>query len=125
MSTNSTTAGTFFLGLTSAFSCSRRGPGRGERVEEGGLADVGEPNDSQAQHVRTRLLLTQPCLHRVDQLGLECFELLDLLGIERREHVLGPIAHALGERPYADPQARVGLRLQRGLDALETVVTAR
>src|SRR5256884_608557 len=52
-------------------------------------------------------------------------QLLVLLGRERREHVFGPVRHAFGQRSYADTETGVQLRLQRGFDALEAVVTAR
>src|SRR3989475_9417219 len=53
------------------------------------------------------------------------FRSLDLLRRERCEHVLGPVAHSVRQRPHADPEAGVSLRLQRALDAPQAVVTAR
>src|SRR5207249_6457959 len=56
---------------------------------------------------------------------LDGLHLLMLLGRERREYVFGPVRHAFGQWSYADTEAGVQLRLQRGFDALEAVVTAR
>src|SRR2546425_8051613 len=69
--------------------------------------------------------LVQPLLDGVDELGHQGLHLVPLLGRERREHVLGPVAHPVGQRPHADPEASVGLRLQCALDAPQAVVTAR
>src|SRR5207247_7518912 len=60
-----------------------------------------------------------------DQLRQDRLYLLLLLGSERSEHVVGPIARpAVGERADADAQAGVLLGLQRVLDALQAVMAA-
>src|SRR5256885_10253925 len=73
----------------------------------------------------TTLFRSHPLGHGVYQLRHHGLQLLVLLGRERREHVFGPVRHAFGQRSYADTETGVQLRLQRGFDALEAVVTAR